>query len=84
MTSDGAHQAWFGDKGDGKRTGGPDDPRIAVLCIKAHSVTYALQEKSAAGIGAEVAKAAATGGIARVQSIRNIAQPELEKARTGK
>jgi general stress protein 26 len=35
-------RAWLGDLG-GERDGGPDDPRIRLIFVKAHSATY--QEK---------------------------------------
>ena len=33
-------KAWLGDTGDGKRDGGPHDPRIALIMVEADSVTY--------------------------------------------
>ena len=53
-------KAWFG-KLDDVRDGGPDDPRLALILVDAHSVVYMKREKSKPVILFEVAKAMVTG-----------------------
>src|SRR5689334_19244121 len=38
-------RAWFGDTGDGKRDGGPHDPRIGLILVEADSVCYSKNDK---------------------------------------
>jgi general stress protein 26 len=33
-------KAWFGDLGDGKHTGGPEDPRMTLIEVKSKYITY--------------------------------------------
>ncbi|KAF1956600.1 hypothetical protein CC80DRAFT_492130 [Byssothecium circinans] len=33
-------RAWFGDLGDGKHDGGPEDPRMSLIEVKAKYATY--------------------------------------------
>jgi len=53
-------KAWFGDQG-GARDGGPDDPRIGLILVDVHSVTYLKQDKPRPVVLFEVAKAMVTG-----------------------
>jgi general stress protein 26 len=54
-------KAWFG-KIDEARDGGPEDPRLALILVDAHSVMYMKREKSKPVVLFEVAKAMLTGG----------------------
>lgn len=38
-------RAWLGDVGDGKRDGGPHDPRIALILVEAESVVYSKNDR---------------------------------------
>src|SRR6478672_10116345 len=38
-------KAWLGDEGDGKRDGGPHDPRIALILVEADSVVYSKKDR---------------------------------------
>jgi general stress protein 26 len=41
-----ALKAWIGDLGDGTHNGGPEDPRIGIIRVKANTATYALVRKN--------------------------------------
>ena len=53
-------RVWFPDEGRG-RDGGPDDPRIAVLSVDTHSVTYMKVDKPKPMVLYELAKGYVTG-----------------------
>jgi len=76
-----ALKAWLGDLGDKKHDGGPEDPRIGVIRVKARAVTYAISHKSAISRGVEVAKGVVTGNAAQVNSLREITEEELTQWR---
>ena len=44
-----ALKAWIGDLGDGKHDGGPDDPRICVIRVKAIAAQYTISKISVVG-----------------------------------
>ena len=69
-------KAWFGDEG-GERNGGPDDPRLAILLVEAHSVTYSITNKPQPVVLFEVAKAMVTGSTPDVADLRHVAEREL-------
>jgi len=73
--------AWFGDLGDGTHTGGPEDPRMAVIDVKAKYITYWKSEVSMLGYAKEVGQAALTGKVANTGVLRELKTGELEKAR---
>ena len=56
--------AWFGDLGDGTHTGGPEDPRMALIEVKADYIVYWKSIVGALGFAKEVGVAAATGKVA--------------------
>lgn len=74
-------QAWFGDLGDGKHDGSPNDPRMTLIEVKAKYVTYWLHQVGALGFAKEVVGAAITGGVANTGVTRELKEAELEKAR---
>ncbi|KAA8914547.1 putative BLI-3 blue-light-inducible Bli-3 protein [Sphaerosporella brunnea] len=74
-------KAWIGDLGDGVHDGGPEDPRIAIIKIRAISATYALAKGSAVSRGIEIAKGALTGHPAHTIKLREITEGELEQYR---
>jgi general stress protein 26 len=53
-------RAWFGDEG-GARDGGPDDPRLALIMVDVHSVTYLKLDKPRPVVLFEVVKGMVTG-----------------------
>jgi hypothetical protein len=74
-------KAWVGDLGDGVHDGGPEDPRIAIIKIRAVSATYALQRGTAMSRGLEMAKGALTGHTAHNVKLRDITEEEFEQYR---
>jgi general stress protein 26 len=76
--------AWFGDLGDGKHTGGPEDPRMTLIEIKANYVSYYLTEVGILGYAKEVIAANVTGGVANTGKLRELNEQDLERARSMK
>jgi general stress protein 26 len=70
-------KAYFGDEG-GARDGGPDDPRIALILVEAHSVTYMKAEFSRPRMLFEVAKGMVTGLKAELGRTEHLAADELQ------
>lgn len=77
-----ALKAWLGDLGDGKHDGGPEDPRIGAISVKAKTATYAISRKGAVGRVAEMAKSVATGSMPVVNKLREISVQEIETWRS--
>ncbi|MBA2458602.1 MAG: pyridoxamine 5'-phosphate oxidase family protein [Gemmatimonadales bacterium] len=69
-------QAWFGSQG-GERDGGPDDPRIALILVEVHSVTYLKVNKPRPMVLFELAKAMVTGTPPKVGDERRVSGAEL-------
>jgi general stress protein 26 len=69
-------KAWFGDNG-GERDGGPDDPRLALILVEVHSVTYLKVDKPMPVVLFEVVKAMATGTPPEIGEQRHVSQAEL-------
>ncbi|KAH7085578.1 hypothetical protein BKA63DRAFT_485507 [Paraphoma chrysanthemicola] len=74
-------RAWFGDLGDGKHTGGPEDPRMTLIEVKTKYVSYYATDVSMLGMAKEVIGAAVTGGVANTGKLRELNEQNLEKAR---
>ena len=53
-------KVWFGDEG-GQRDGGPDDPRLALILVDVHSVSYMKVDKPKPLVLFEVVKGMVTG-----------------------
>jgi general stress protein 26 len=70
-------KAWFGDKGDGIHTGGPEDPRMAILEVRPDEIRHYYQQRSSIGVLGEVVAATITGNTASPGSIRTITKEEL-------
>ncbi|CAN9392077.1 unnamed protein product [Alternaria alternata] len=51
-----ALKAWIGDLGDGKHDGGPEDPRIGIIRVKASTAQYAVSKRTQIGGFVELAK----------------------------
>jgi len=69
-------RAWFGDEG-GERNGGPDDPRMALLLVDVHSVTYLKQNKPRPVVLFEVVKGMVTGKAPDLGEPRTVGEGEL-------
>ncbi len=68
---------WLGDTGDGKRDGGPHDPRIALILVEAHSVTYSKQNRPTPMVLFELVKGMITGQPPKVADLRDLNRDEL-------
>ncbi|MCJ1446441.1 MAG: hypothetical protein MMC23_006946 [Stictis urceolatum] len=73
-----ALKAWLGDLGDGTHDGGPNDPRVGAINVKAKTITYSVYEKGIFGRAVEYAKGAATGEVPGYNKIREITESEIE------
>lgn len=71
-------RAWFGDEG-GERDGGPDDPRLALIFVKAQSVIYSVSNKPQPLVLFEVAKGMLTGSTPDVADVREMGERELRR-----
>lgn len=69
-------KAWFPEEG-GKKNGGPEDPRIALIFVEADSVTYMKSDKSRPMLLWETLKARVTGHPPEVGQVREIGGGEL-------
>jgi general stress protein 26 len=74
-------QAWFGDLGDGKHDGGPDDPRMSLIEVKAKYIVYWLHQVGALGFMKEVGVAAMSGKVANTGVLRELKEAEIQQAR---
>jgi len=73
-------KAWLGDEGDGKRDGGPHDPRIALILVEADTVVYSKNNRSMPLALFQVVKGMVTGEPPKVADLREIGADELRKA----
>lgn len=69
-------KAWFPNEG-GKKTGGPDDPRIALILVDVDSVTYMRNDKPRPVILWESIKARVTGHPPDIGDVKEIGGAEL-------
>jgi len=76
-----ALKAWVGDLGDGKHDGGPEDPRIIVIKVKALTAQYAISRRTRVGGMIEVAKGMVTGEAPSVNKLRYLDESELEQCK---
>lgn len=68
---------WLGDTGDGKRDGGPHDPRIALILVEAESVTYSKKDRPTPVVLFNLVRAYVTGQPPRVADVRELGSNEL-------
>jgi general stress protein 26 len=68
---------WLGDTGDGKRDGGPHDPRIALILVEADSVTYSKQDRPTPLVLFQMVKGLVTGEPPKVADLRELNRDEL-------
>lgn len=73
--------AWFGDLGDGKHTGGPEDPRMKLIEVQPSYISYWQHDVSAMGFMKEVGGAAMTGGVANTGKLRQMKEDDIAAAR---
>lgn len=73
--------AWFGDLGDGKHDGGPEDPRLAIIEVKSKYATYYKKEVGTLGFAKEIGMATLTGKVAKTGVLRELSEQDLEEGR---
>lgn len=74
-----ALKAWIGDLGDGKHDGGPEDPRIGIIRVKASTAQYAVSNRTQLGSFVELAKGVATGESPSVNKLRHLSESEIKQ-----
>jgi general stress protein 26 len=73
--------AWFGDLGDGVHTGGPEDPRMALIEVKSDYIVYWKSTSTGLGFAKEVAVGALTGSVANTGVLREFSGQDIQKMR---
>lgn len=73
--------AWLGDLGDGVHTGMPEDPRMALVEVKANYITYWKSTSSSVGFLKEVTQASLTGKVADIGVNRQFFDKDIQSAR---
>lgn len=73
--------AWFGDLGDGVHNGTPEDPRMAIIELKAKYISYWKATVGTLGFIKEVAQASMTGKVADTGVQRQFLQDDIEAMR---
>ena len=71
-------KAYFDDEG-GSRDGGPDDPRLALICVDACSVHYMKAKFSKPRALFEIARGMITGKAAELGRLERLPQAELDR-----
>ncbi|KAI9722493.1 MAG: hypothetical protein M1828_004740 [Chrysothrix sp. TS-e1954] len=74
--------AWLGDLKDGVHKGNAEDPRMAVIVVKAKYITYWLSTVGKLGFAKEVGQAALTGQVAQNGVTRQFREEEIASMRT--
>ncbi|KAF7717131.1 Uncharacterized protein PECH_003979 [Penicillium ucsense] len=74
-------KAWIGDMGDGVHDGGPTDPRIGVIKLKAKLATHVASKKGILGRAMDTVKGAIKGDVPAINSIRELSSEELAEWR---
>lgn len=69
-------KAWFPEEGD-DLDGGPDDPRIALILVEAHSVYYSKKDRPGVLALFELARAMVTGSAPKLADMRELGEDEL-------
>ena len=69
-------KAWFPDEG-GKNKGDPDDPRITLILVEAHTVTYSKKDRPTPLVLFEIAKAIVTRTPPKVAGEHTLDEKEL-------
>ncbi|MBC7791307.1 MAG: pyridoxamine 5'-phosphate oxidase family protein [Anaerolineae bacterium] len=71
---------WFPDEG-GARNGSVEDPRITLIHVDAHSVSYFKKDRPAPAVLFELAKARLSGRAPKLGDLREVSSGELERDR---
>lgn len=69
-------KAWFENQG-GQLDGGPNDPRIVLIEVEAHEVTYFKVDEPRPVVLFQIAKAMLTKGVPELGSLRHLGGSEL-------
>jgi general stress protein 26 len=72
-------KAWLRDTGDGRRDGGPRDPRIVLVLVETDSVVYSKNDRPIPLALFEVVKGMITGEPTRAADLREIGADELRR-----
>ena len=75
-------KAWLGDLGDGKHDGGPDDPRIGLIKVKAETIQYAVSRKNMITSTIDIVKGAVTGEVPAVNKLRHLSTEEIQQCKS--
>jgi len=73
--------AWFGDMKDGVHSGNADDPRMSLIKVTTHRVSYYKSTKGKVARMADMAKAVGLGQVAQTGLLRELSGEVLEGAR---
>ncbi|CAK3901774.1 probable blue-light-inducible Bli-3 [Lecanosticta acicola] len=74
-------KAWLGDLGDGKHDGGPEDPRIGLIKVKAETIQYAVSRRNFITSTIDVVKGAVTGEVPAINKLRHLGTEEIQQWR---
>ncbi len=69
---------WLGDLGDGRRDGGPRDPRIALILVEADTVSYSKNDRPMPLVLFQLLKSRITGEPPNIADVRELGREELE------
>jgi hypothetical protein len=72
-------RAWLGDLKDGRHDGGPDDPRICLIKVRAVAAQYAVSRKGLFGTAIELARGVKDGEVPSVNKLRILSKEEIEE-----
>lgn len=73
--------AWFGNLGDGVHNGTAEDPRMALIEVRAKYITYWKAKVGTLGFLKEVGVATVTGKVADTGVLRQLLEEDIEAAR---
>ena len=71
---------WLSDEKDGKRDGGPHDPRIGLILVEADTVHYSKKDRPTPMILFAMAKSLVTGEPPKLADVRELGRSELGRA----
>jgi general stress protein 26 len=72
-------KAWLGDTGDGRRDGGPRDPRIVLILVETDSVVYSKNDRPMPLALFQVVRGMITGEPPKVANLRELDATELRR-----
>ena len=72
-------KAWLGDTGDGRRDGGPRDPRIVLILVETDSVVYSKNDRPMPLALFQVVRSMITGEPPKVADLRELDANELRR-----